>query len=292
MLEGTFRRGAKVLSRSLILEEIWEKIKDQIPISKEEFFDRVTRLARRLNWKANIRALAIVVAKELGADVSSILVEPKKGRILEVGPVRITRSRGEETPYCIFVLVNEDERLWCVVFGAENVEKVRQLEEKPVLIENYTLTSVRGRTLLRVTERSKITELDEEELPPILQLKPAWAENLKSMTQARGAFIVSVLILEEEIMEYPSCPYCKRSLDMTDSEWLCSVHGPIDQPEMRKVYHYFVADDSGTYPAVFFGDPPQEGLAGKRVILKGYFKDSELQIMKFYEIEEVEEIEE
>ena len=114
-----------------VVEDVWDKVKDQISASKEEFLDRVRELSRRLSWKANLRALALVVAKDLGADVSTILVEPKRGRILEVGPVRVSSGRGQETPYCIFVLVSEVERLWSVAFGEENVERklVEKMEE-------------------------------------------------------------------------------------------------------------------------------------------------------------------
>ncbi|MHA1581368.1 MAG: hypothetical protein ACTSYM_02505 [Candidatus Baldrarchaeia archaeon] len=268
------------------VEDVWERIKNQVSVSKEEFLNKVRELSKKLSWKANLRALALIVAKNLGADISPILVEPKRGRILEVGPIRVSSSRGQETPYCIFVLVNEDERLWSVAFGEENVEKVRSLEDKPVEILNYTLTSVRGRRLLRVTENSKIIELSEDVLPPLPDLKPAQAASLKEVLEGKGSYVVSFIVVEEDMVEYPSCPVCKRSVDMVESEWVCPTHGSVE-PEMRKVYHYYIADDSGTYSAVFFGEPPRERITGTKVTAKGYFKGEEFQISKIYRIEDL-----
>jgi len=269
-----------------VVEDVWDRVRSQVSVSREEFLEKVKELSRKLSWKANLRALALIVAKNLGADVSTILVEPKRGRILEVGPVRISSGRGQETPYCIFVLVNEEERLWSVAFGEENVEKVRSLEDKPVEILNYTLTSIRGRRLLRVTENSKIIELDESALPSLIDLKPAWASTLKEVFEGKGSYVVSFIVVDEDIVEYPSCPICKRSVDMVESEWICSTHGSVE-PEMRKVYHYYIADDSGTYSAVFFGEPPKEKITGTKVTAKGYFKGEEFQISKIYRIEEL-----
>lgn len=59
------------------------------------------------------------------------------------------------------------------------------------------------------------------------------------------------------------------------------------EPEMRKVYHYFIADDSGMFPAVYSGEPPEESISRLKIIAKGYFRGEGFQILKIYETEKL-----
>ncbi|MGQ4833714.1 MAG: hypothetical protein ACP6IS_07450 [Candidatus Asgardarchaeia archaeon] len=266
-------------------DDVYEVVKNKVGLSRKEFDEKVSSLIDEYAGFITPRAAALIIAKELGINIDEIVNPPVIGRLLEVGPTRKSSSASGETPYVLFVLVNEESRIWCVAFGKENIDKLRALEDKVIRIRGYTKAKIRGRDWVRVTEKSIIEELDDSALPEITKLKPAWAGSLKEVKESFGSFIVKTVVVEEDTSEYFACPICKRSLDVSDSEFTCIEHGPVE-PIVRKVYHYTLSDPSGVYSAVFFGDPPEEKLFKKFITVKGYFKGDEFQISKIYEVSE------
>ncbi len=263
-------------------EDIWELVKRNITsITREEFDKLVEDVYNKARSFLTKRAAALIVARNLGIDTSQVAYPPIIGRLIEVGPVKKSRSPRGETPYVLFTLVNEEERIPCVAFGDNHVNLLRQSDDKVLRIRKYTKAKLRKYTLIKATEDSIIDILEDSKLPPITDLAPAWAASLKFMKENRGTYVVKVLVIDESTSEYFSCPICGRGLDLIDSEWICPEHGEVE-PEVRKVWRYIVSDRSGTYPAVFFGDPPEPSLMDKLVVLKGYFKNEELQIQKIY----------
>lgn len=123
--------------------------------------------------------------------------------------------------------------------------------------------------------------LDESSVPPIWELGMARVASLKDMTESSWTWIVEVVVVNQDVTEYNSCPTCGKSVELRDEGWVCGVHGLVDA-QVRKVLHLHVADSSGVYPAVYFGEPFGEGLFKKRIVVKGYFRGGELQISKFY----------
>lgn len=265
-------------------EDIWKAVESQTGLKKEDFEKKVKSVLEAMGNLIQPRAAAMIVAKDLGVDITQVIIPAITGRVIEVGPVRKSSGR-EETRFCIFVVVNEKERIPCVAFGDEHVNLVRNSDDKVVKITNYTIATLKERDLVRVTESSKIEILNDNELPSILKLEKAWAPNLKYIMEERGVYIIKAAIIEEDVTEYQACPICKKRLDFVEMNWVCQEHGVVD-PEVRKINRYQIADTSGIYSAVYFGQPPQDSLYKKIVIMKGYFKDNEFQISKFYEIKE------
>jgi len=270
-------------------EDIWDIVKKSVQISRQEFDELVEKIYSKARNFLTKRAAAMIVARNLGVDTSQIAYTPIVGRLLEVGPVKKSKSASGETPYVLFTVVNEEERIPCVAFGEHHVSLLRQSEDKVLMIRKYTKAKLRKYTLVKVTENSIIEILDDSKLPPITDLKPAWADSLKFMKENRGAWLVKVLVIDESTTEYFACPICGKSMELQDSEWVCPEHGDVE-PEVEKVWRYVVSDRSGTFPAVYFKDPPEPSLLDRLVVLKGYFRDDELYISKIYWVSEKEAI--
>ncbi len=266
------------MSREVI--EIWNAIKDQVSVSKEEFLNKVEELRRRI--KLNDRALAILAANQFGADTKDLLHPPIIGRVLYVSPVRLTV---EGVPYRLFTLVDENRRYFCVAFGEENISKLDNSEDKVVKISRYVETRLGGEKAFRAAESSKVEILPDDALPPITRLKPAWAPLAKAI-KSKGYRLARFAVIDEQTSEYLACPVCGRSLETRDSDLYCPEHGLIREPDSRKVFRYKVADESGIFSAVFFGEPP-ESLTGKLVTAKGYGREDDFHIIKIYEIENI-----
>ncbi len=73
-------------------------------------------------------------------------------------------------------------------------------------------------------------------------------------------------VIHEEITENIVCLICKRLLELSDEERICPFHGPIE-PETRKTYRYQLADSTGIYPSVYYGEPPSESLLMNRIVV-------------------------
>ena len=261
--------------------DIWKAVSEQTGISRDDFEEKIKQTIEMMDGLILPRAAAIIVARDLGVDLSQILTPAIVGRVIEVGPVRKSTGGREETKFCIFVVVNEKERIRCVAFGDKNVDIVRDADDKVIKITNYIIATVKNQDLVRVTENSKIEILPDDTLPKILDLPKAWASDLKSALEMRGTYIIKVGVIDEEITEYFACPICKKRLDFIESNWVCPEHGNVE-PETRKIHHYQIADKSGIYPAVYFGESPYDSLYKRIVIMKGYFKGEEFQISKIY----------
>ncbi len=268
-------------------EDVWEIVKQSISISKEEFDKLVSEVYNKAQAYLTKRAAALIVARNLGVDTSQVAYPPVIGRLIEVGPVKRSKSPRGETPYVLFTIVNEEERIPCVAFGEHHVDLLRKSDDKVLMLRKYTKAKLRKYTLIKVTEESIIDILDDSRLPPITDLAPAWTESLVAMKESRGTYVVRVLIIDESTTEYFACPICGRSLELVDSEWLCPEHGEVE-PEVKKVWRYIVSDKTGTFPAVYFGEAKEPSLMDRLVVLKGYFRDDELQIQKIYWVSEKE----
>ncbi len=261
-------------------KEIWERIKDYVNISEEEFFERVRKTSERADITE--RAAALLVAKRLGFDISDILRPPILGRVLEIGPVR--ESRGK-VAYRIFTLVNREELRVCVAFGHEHVKRLEELEDKVVKVSKYILARTEIGELTRVTESSIIEEANDALLPPIYELPPARVATIAQLKDVRGYRIVTGVVIEQQTTQIWACPLCGKEVIPSDSEWVCSIHGPVE-PEARNMHRLQLADRTGMYQAVYSGDL---GLVeGSKLVVKAMFRGEELYISKVYKIEEVE----
>ena len=269
-------------------EDIWELVKDSVDISREEFDNLVNRVYEKAANFINKRAAAIIVARDLGVDTSLLMYPPIRGRILEVGPIKYSKSpSGGETPYVLFTLVNEDDRLLCVAFGTHHIERLRMLEDKPIEIRRYTKARLRKYTMIKVTEGSEIRELDESAIPPITDLEKAWAKRLDEMKNSPGSFIAKGVVIDEQVTEFFACPECGKSLDIIEDNWYCPEHGFVE-PNVKKRYRYLLSDKSGVFPAVYFGEINKPSILNKLIVFKGYMRNSEIQISKIYSISEEE----
>jgi len=264
-------------------EDVWELVRQNVDITREEFENLVKKVYEKAAEHINLRAAAIIVARDLGVDTSLLMYPPIRGRVLEISPVKFSRSGETETPYVLFTLVNETGRHLCVAFGSFHIEKLKVLEDKPIEILRYTRAKLRKYTMIKVTERSEIRELDENALPPIFELKPAWANSLKEMSESPGAYIAKAVVIEEQVTEFFTCPFCGKSIDISDSEWICPEHGSVE-PDIKKRYRYLISDKSGVYPAVFFGELDRPSILNKLITFKGYMRNGEVQISRIYEI--------
>ncbi len=263
------------------VENVWIRLKDRAIYTRADFLLRIEKLAKELNITQE--AAAYIAAKEEGIDISEFLAPAKKGRILDVGPVKVSRAGGEEVQYCLFSLVNEEERLLGCAFG-DRVDEIKDLEDRAVEITRYTMARSTRYRMLRATERSEIRILDESAVPPVWELKTAKAISLRDMSRSSLTWIAEAVVLNEDVTEYNSCPTCGRGVELKDEGWVCRDHGLV-HAQVRKVHHLHVGDSSGIYPSVYFGELPGEGLFKARVVVKGYFRGGELQISKFYKVQ-------
>ncbi len=267
--------------------DVWELVKSSIDISKEQFDKMVMDVYNKAQSYLTLRAAALIVARNLGVDTSQVAYPPITGRLIEVGPVKKSRSPRGETPYVLFSIVNEENRISCVAFGEHHINLLKNSDDKVLRLRKYTKAKLRKYTLVKITEDSIIEVLDDNKLPPIIDLKPAWVDNLSELKEKRGTYLVKVLVIDESTTEYFACPICGKGLELVDSDWICPEHGEVE-PEVKKVWRYLVSDRTGTYPAVYFGDVSEGSLMNRLVILKGYFRNDELQIQKIYWVSEEE----
>lgn len=268
-------------------EDIWEIVREQVDISREEFDKKVNEVYSKGKAFLTKRAAAIIVAKKLNISTQQILYTPIIGRLLEVGATRMARSARGETPYVLFTIVNEQERIPCVAFGEKHISTLKKADDKVVRLKNYLKAKLQKYSITKITEESIIEILDDNALPPITDLKPAWAESLKDIKERRGTHIVKVLVIDESSSEYLSCPICGKTLEFVSDEWLCPEHGSVE-PETKTIRRYILSDRSGTFPAVYFGTDVQESILNRLIVAKGYFRNDEFQIQKIYWISDNE----
>ncbi|MFQ6126960.1 MAG: DUF2240 family protein [Candidatus Heimdallarchaeota archaeon] len=260
------------------VEDVWGLLKDRAAYTRADFLLRIKRLAEEM--KISQEAAAYIVAKEQGVDISGFLAPAKRGRILDVGQVKISKTGGVEVPYCLFTLVNNEERLLGCAFG-DRAEEIKDLEDRAVEIIQYTIARSTRQKMLRATENSEIRILSDDTLPPVWELETAKKGSLEEMSKTSKTWIVEGVVVDMETTEYDSCPTCGRRVEPRDEGWFCTTHGLVDV-QARMVLHLYVADSSGIYPAVYFGKPLGEELFKKKIRVKGYFRSGELQISKFY----------
>mgnify|MGYP000324193106 CR=1 FL=1 len=269
-------------------EDIWEIVSKAFPsLTREEFDKLVDDVYQKAKSFLTRRAAAMIVARNLGVDTSQIAYPPIIGRLLEVGPVKMSKGREGETPYVLFSIVNTEERIPCVAFGDHHIRLLKESDDKVLRLRKYLKVKLRKYTLVKVTENSIIEILDDNLLPPITELKPAWAESLKEMKQQGGTYLVKVLVIDETILDREVCPICGRPLEFREEGYYCPEHGQVE-PERKKYWRFIISDSSGTFPAISFVDPPVPSVLDRLVVLKGYFKGDELQIKKFYWVSEEE----
>lgn len=271
--------------------DVWEIVKSSVNISKEQFDRMVMDVYTKAQSYLTKRAAALIVARNLGVDTSQVAYPPIIGRLIEVGPIKRSKSPRGETPYVLFSIVNEDDRIACVAFGEHHINMLRESDDKVLRLRKYTKARLRKYTLVKITEESIIEILEDDKLPSILDLKPAWVNNLKELKDRRGTYLVKVLVIDENTTEYFACPICGRGLELYESDWICPEHGEVE-PEVKKVWRYLVSDRTGTWPAVFFGEVDKSSLMNRLVILKGYFRNDELQVQRIYWVSEEELIKE
>ncbi len=269
--------------------DIWDLVRSSVSISREEFDRMVEEIYSKARAYLTKRAAALIVARNLGVDTSQVAYPPIIGRLIEVGPVRTSKSPRGETPYVLFSIVNETDRISCVAFGKHHIDLLKNADDKVLMLKKYTKAKLRKYTLVKVTEDSIIEILDDDKLPPITDLEPAWAESLSDLKEKRGTYLVKLLIIDESTTEYFACPICGKGLELFESDWICPEHGEVE-PEVKKIWRYVVSDRTGTYPAVYFGEVSKSSLMNRLVILKGYFRNDELQIQKIYWVSEEEMI--
>jgi len=282
---NTFRNRCTNLQTGY--EDIIELVTKKFGISREEFQKRVNELLAKYENFISPRAAAIMVAKEFGVSPFTIVNPPIIGRLIEVGPVRYTKST-PPTPYVLFAVVDTSQRYSCVAFGEKHVNLLRDPtnDDRVIRIRGYTKAKFRMGRLIKVTETSEIELLGDDTLPPILKLKPAWADSLLDLKQKRGTYISQALVIEETKTEYFVCPICGKTLEFQDSDLVCPEHG-IVEPKTAVVKRLIISDKTLTAPAVYFGKTFDEELINKAITFKGYFKEDELQILKIYNIYEI-----
>jgi len=263
--------------------KVWNIIKDRVSISEEEFYNMVREILDKV-LIVNEEAAAIMAAEKLGISAEDILFPPIVGRILEIGPVKKTRSGA---PYRMFALVNEKEFRTCVAFGEEHVSKLEELEERVVKISHYVLAKTVMGPLTRVTESSELEVLSDDVLPPIYELEPAICRSLEELKGIRGQRIARGLVLVDQVTEMTVCPYCGSAVTLSEEGWNCPIHG-IVEPETRKVHRFQISDKSGIYSATYYGDV--KDAKGKVITFKGAFIGEEIHISKIYLVSGVPEI--
>ena len=274
-------------------DDIYELVKSNVELSRDEFEELVDRVYMLNEGKISRRAAAILVAKKFGVDTTDIMYPPIIGRLIEVGPVRKAKSPSGITPFVLFAIVNENQRVQGVAFGEHHVNLLRANEDKPLLIRGYTKARLERYSGIKITERSIIKILDESTVPPLISLAPAWLPSLKSLKETKGAWLVRAVVIDQATTEYTACPLCGKAVDMVDDKWICSEHGEIDMPKSEKIWRFMLSDGSGVFVAVYFRELPYETIVNREIVLKGYFKDDELYIMRIYKVsaEEVVKVE-
>jgi len=271
-------------------EDVWEIVSSSnADIDKEEFDELVQKVYEKSQGKITKRAAAIFVARQLGVDTSILMYPPIRGRVLEVSPVKYSQSQSGGTPYVLFTLVNESNRYLCVAFGERHINFLKEREDKVVELRGYTRVKLRKYSMIKATERSEIIELSDDILPPVTELRPAWGENLKSLENTLGSFILDAVVIDEQVSEFFTCPECGRSVDLINSDWVCPVHGIID-PQVKQVRRLLISDESGEYPAVYFGELEWSSILYKKIIFKGFMREGEVQINKVYKVSEEDQL--
>lgn len=253
-------------------------MQERVAFTRADFLLRIKHLADEM--QISPEAAAYILAKEEGVDISGFLAPAKRGRILDIGQIKASKKGKEAAPYCLFTLVNQEERLFCCAFGAK-AEEIQDLEDRVVEITQYTIARSTRQKMLRATESSEIRILGDDVLPQMWELGPAKMKSLEAMSQTSKTGIVGGVVVDMETTEYDACPTCGRRVDPGEEGWVCSIHGRVEV-QARMVFHLHVADSSGVYPAVYFGKPLGTELFKKRIRVKGYFRGGELLISKFY----------
>ncbi len=271
-------------------DDIFDILKDLTNISRDEFERMIDEILQKHENLISRRGAAIIIARKYGINTSEIIYPPIIGRLIEVGPVRTAKSPSGQTPFVLFALVNEEKRIQGVAFGEHHVNLLRSNEDKPLRIRGYSKARLERYSGIKITERSTIEVLDDNVLPPIEKLSSAWAPSLKFIKENRGAWLVKCIALDQFSTEYPACPICGKAIDMIEENWVCPEHGSIDTPKYEKIWRFVLSDKSGVFPAVYFKELPRESLVNRMIVVKGYFKDEEFYIMKFYSVSEHEVI--
>ncbi|RLE79066.1 MAG: hypothetical protein DRJ52_09190 [Thermoprotei archaeon] len=250
----------------------------------EEFYRVFERLKKRYRGKLSERAIALIAAKKLGVDVTDILYPPIRGRVLSIGPVKV---KPDGSQYRLFTLVTENRRYLCVAFGEEHVRKLDELEDRAVKISRYVIASFRDTRIYRVTERSLMEEIPDEELPPIIYMPAAWVSSIKEIISRKVPGVIEVAVLDSDITENMVCPECGRIVEYVEETWVCAVHGSVE-PEIRRFSRYHIADKSGVYLATKVGEEELPEL--HTAIVKAYPKGlEEVLITKVYQVKPIEE---
>ncbi len=263
-------------------EEVWKRIKSQVNISEEDFFQKVSEMAKKANVTES--AAALMVAKRLKIDIADILRPPIVGRILEIGPLR--QSKGGAA-YRTFYLVNEEDLRFCVAFGMDHVKKIEKLEDKVVKIKRYVIAHTNTGEITRVTESSILEEAPDDILPPIYELKPAFVNTLAELKEIRGFRIVEAVVIEQHTAQLWVCPVCGREVEplQDQEEWLCPIHGPVE-PEVKNYNRVQLADTGGIYQGFYMGNLGD--IEDHRITFKGSFRGDEILISKIYKAVKIE----
>lgn len=269
-------------------DDIFDILKEHVDISRDEFENMIKDVLQRYENLLSRRGAAIIIAKKYGINTTKIVYPPIIGRLIEVGPIRTAKSPSGQTPFVLFALVNEKKRVQGVAFGSRHVNILRSSEDRALRIRGYTKARLERYSGIKVTERSTIEILDDTTLPPIQKLSHAWAPSLKFIKENRGAWLVKCIALDQTSTEYPACPICGKAIDMIEDTWICPEHGSIDTPKYEKIWRFILSDRSGVFPAVYFKKLPRDSLVNRLITVKGYFKDEEFYIMRFYSVSEDE----
>jgi len=261
-------------------EEVWSYIKDRVSISKEEFFKMVSDVREKARF-INEKGAAIIAAEKLGIMADEILFPPIIGRVLEIGPVKRTRSG---VPYRMFWIVNLDGIKICVAFGKQHTEYIEDLEDKLIKISKYVVAKTTFGPLTRVTEISKIEVLDDNLYNPIVDIDKAYVNNIAELKKSRISMLCRAVVIFDQITELSVCPICGSVVSPSNGDWICSTHDKVE-PELRKVHRLQVSDESGIYSATFYGEV--EELKNRLIIFKGTFRGEELYILKIYSVQKI-----
>lgn len=272
-------------------DDVYNIVRYRINITREEFDAMVKDVYEKNAGRISFRGAAIIVARKLGVDPVELLYPPIVGRLIEVGPVRYAKSKGGETPFVLFAVVDLKQRIQGVAFGEHHVNLLRASEDKVVSIRGYMKVKLERYSGIKVTEKSIVEVLEDEEFPPLIKLRPAWAPNLKFLATTKGAWIAKAVVLEKIAVEYQACPICGRAVEMIDDSWVCPEHGVISEPQVERIWRLMLSDNTGVYVGVYFRDLPGEELLYREIIFKGYYREEEIYIMRIYEISEEQVLE-
>ncbi|HDJ89502.1 MAG TPA: hypothetical protein ENG40_02270 [Thermoprotei archaeon] len=261
-------------------EEVWNYIKDRVSIDREEFFKMVSEIREKAKF-INEKGAAIIAAEKLGIMADEILFPPIIGRVLEIGPVKRTRSG---VPYRMFWIVNSSGIKSCVAFGDQHVNFLEDLEDKLIKISKYVVAKTTFGPLTRVTEISKIEVLDDDLYIPITDIDKAYVNSIAELKKSRISKLCKAVVIFDQVTELSVCPICGLAVSPSNGDWVCSTHGLVD-PELRKVHRLQVSDESGIYSATFYGEV--EELKNKLIVFKATFRGEELYILKIYSVQNI-----